>query len=158
MMKILNTVLGLVLTNQNTNAFTSLTRRTPSLLVPFSSNHQSQSSRVLLVASEEATTATTRLYSSSETESEESEESESETKKCEFDYALIFDCDGVIIETEELHRLAYNKAFEEAKLEIDGDAVEWTVDYYGTFPIPILLYVHDIISNHKLFLLLCGTF
>lgn len=26
--------------------------------------------------------------------------------------ALIFDCDGVIVETEELHRLAYNGAFQ----------------------------------------------
>jgi HAD superfamily hydrolase (TIGR01509 family) len=47
-----------------------------------------------------------------------------------YDYALIFDCDGVIIETEELHRLAYNAAFEEAGLEIDGDTVEWSVQYY----------------------------
>ncbi len=25
------------------------------------------------------------------------------------EYAVLFDCDGVIVETEELHRLAYNK-------------------------------------------------
>jgi len=49
---------------------------------------------------------------------------------CVFDHALIFDCDGVIIETEELHRLAYNSAFEAAELQIDGKPVEWTVDYY----------------------------
>jgi len=48
----------------------------------------------------------------------------------EFDYALIFDCDGVIIETEELHRLAYNAAFQAAGLEVEGDAVEWTEAYY----------------------------
>lgn len=47
-----------------------------------------------------------------------------------FEYALIFDCDGVIIETEELHRLAYNAAFQAAKLEIDGNPVEWSVEYY----------------------------
>lgn len=47
-----------------------------------------------------------------------------------FDYALIFDCDGVIIETEELHRLAYNAAFKAAQLEINGEAVEWSVEYY----------------------------
>ncbi len=47
-----------------------------------------------------------------------------------FDYALIFDCDGVIIETEELHRLAYNAAFKAAGLEIDGQPVEWSVEYY----------------------------
>lgn len=45
-------------------------------------------------------------------------------KPGEFDYALIFDCDGVIIETEELHRLAYNAAFKAANLEIDGEPVE----------------------------------
>ena len=27
-------------------------------------------------------------------------------------FALLFDCDGVLVETEELHRLAYNKSFE----------------------------------------------
>jgi HAD superfamily hydrolase (TIGR01509 family) len=47
-----------------------------------------------------------------------------------FDYALIFDCDGVIIETEELHRLAYNAAFDAAGLQINGESVEWTVEYY----------------------------
>merc|ERR1719223_2627664 len=47
-----------------------------------------------------------------------------------FDYALIFDCDGVIIETEELHRLAYNAAFTAAGLDIDGEAVNWSVEYY----------------------------
>eukprot|EP00978_Attheya_sp_CCMP212_P048780 scaffold574189_cov47-Attheya_sp.AAC.1 len=52
------------------------------------------------------------------------------TEKCKFDYALIFDCDGVIIETEELHRLAYNAAFQAADLTIDGKPVEWTVEYY----------------------------
>jgi len=43
---------------------------------------------------------------------------------------LIFDCDGVIIETEELHRLAYNAAFKAADLKINGKTVEWTVEYY----------------------------
>jgi len=52
------------------------------------------------------------------------------TTKCEFEYALIFDCDGVIIETEELHRLAYNAAFKAADLQIDGEPVNWSVDYY----------------------------
>jgi len=47
-----------------------------------------------------------------------------------FDYALIFDCDGVIIETEELHRLAYNAAFQAAGCEIDGEPVDWSVEYY----------------------------
>ena len=45
-------------------------------------------------------------------------------------FALLFDCDGVIIETEELHRLAYNAAFKEFKLKIGDEPVEWTVDYY----------------------------
>jgi len=47
-----------------------------------------------------------------------------------YDYALLFDCDGVIIETEELHRTAYNAAFDAAGLRIDGEPVEWTVAYY----------------------------
>ena len=45
-------------------------------------------------------------------------------------YALLFDCDGVIIETEELHRLAYNAAFKEFNLRIVDEPVEWTVAYY----------------------------
>ena len=45
-------------------------------------------------------------------------------------YALLFDCDGVIIETEELHRLSYNAAFKEFNLIIEEEPVEWTVAYY----------------------------
>ena len=45
-------------------------------------------------------------------------------------FALLFDCDGVIVETEELHRLAYNGAFEAFELAIDGERVEWRVEYY----------------------------
>ncbi|KAL9183727.1 hypothetical protein ACHAXT_004583 [Thalassiosira profunda] len=45
-------------------------------------------------------------------------------------YALLFDCDGVIIETEELHRLAYNAAFNEFNLKIGEEPVEWSVPYY----------------------------
>ena len=45
-------------------------------------------------------------------------------------FALLFDCDGVIVETEELHRLAYNGAFEAFELAIDGARVEWRVEYY----------------------------
>ena len=44
--------------------------------------------------------------------------------------ALLFDCDGVIVETEELHRLAYNKAFDDFGLTIGGEKVDWTVPYY----------------------------
>lgn len=39
-------------------------------------------------------------------------------------------CDGVIVETEELHRRAYNAAFQAFGLTIDGQPVEWTVEYY----------------------------
>ena len=48
-----------------------------------------------------------------------------------YEYALLFDCDGVILETEEFHRLAYNAAFKSADLTIDGEPVEWSVAYYG---------------------------
>mmetsp|Transcript_49573 Transcript_49573/g.94725 ORF Transcript_49573/g.94725 Transcript_49573/m.94725 type:complete len:337 (+) Transcript_49573:54-1064(+) len=44
--------------------------------------------------------------------------------------AILFDCDGVIVETEELHRLAYNSSFAESQLQIDGVQVEWAVSYY----------------------------
>jgi len=51
-----------------------------------------------------------------------------------YDYALLFDCDGVILETEELHRQAYNKVFNEFGVtKVCGDtreAVEWSVSYY----------------------------
>jgi len=47
-----------------------------------------------------------------------------------YEFALLFDCDGVILETEELHRLAYNSAFEAAGLTIDGEPVVWSVEYY----------------------------
>jgi hypothetical protein len=44
-----------------------------------------------------------------------------------YDYALLFDCDGVILETEELHRVAYNAAFAEFDLTIDDKPVVWEV-------------------------------
>jgi len=47
-----------------------------------------------------------------------------------YEAALLFDCDGVIVETEELHRLAYNAAFEAFDLKIDGEKVDWSVSYY----------------------------
>mmetsp|Transcript_35703 Transcript_35703/g.78234 ORF Transcript_35703/g.78234 Transcript_35703/m.78234 type:complete len:323 (+) Transcript_35703:36-1004(+) len=63
-----------------------------------------------------------------------------------YQHALIFDCDGVIIETEELHRLAYNAAFKAADLSIDGKPVDWSVEYYDVLQntvgggIPKMLY------------------
>ncbi|KAG2487829.1 hypothetical protein HYH03_013546 [Edaphochlamys debaryana] len=44
--------------------------------------------------------------------------------------ALLFDCDGVIVETEELHRKAYNAAFEAFGCAIDGVPLVWTTEYY----------------------------
>ena len=49
------------------------------------------------------------------------------TPGADFEFALLFDCDGVILETEELHRVAYNAAFDEFKLTIDGEPVNWSV-------------------------------
>jgi beta-phosphoglucomutase-like phosphatase (HAD superfamily) len=47
------------------------------------------------------------------------------------DYALLFDCDGVIVETEELHRQAYNLAFKSFGLTLaSGVKVEWSETYY----------------------------
>lgn len=45
-------------------------------------------------------------------------------------FALLFDCDGVIVLTEELHRLAYNGAFQDFNLLIDNTPVDWDVAYY----------------------------
>ena len=45
--------------------------------------------------------------------------------------ALIFDCDGVILESEELHRIAYNAAFKHFDVRCNGELVEWTEDYYN---------------------------
>ena len=45
-------------------------------------------------------------------------------------FALLFDCDGVIVETEELHRMAYNGAFEAFGLTIGDAALNWSVEYY----------------------------
>lgn len=42
------------------------------------------------------------------------------------DWALVFDCDGVILESEGLHRDAYNAVFKE--FEVD---YTWTPEYYG---------------------------
>jgi beta-phosphoglucomutase-like phosphatase (HAD superfamily) len=47
-----------------------------------------------------------------------------------FKAALLFDCDGVLVETEELHRTAYNQAFVEFGLTVGGKPVEWSVAYY----------------------------
>lgn len=45
--------------------------------------------------------------------------------------ALLFDCDGVIVETEELHRLAYNAAFKDFECVMsDGKPLVWTTEYY----------------------------
>jgi len=44
--------------------------------------------------------------------------------------ALIFDCDGVLVETEELHRCAYNDAFATFDLRVGNEPVVWSTEYY----------------------------
>eukprot|EP00877_Chromochloris_zofingiensis_P014094 jgi/Chrzof1/8939/Cz03g30010.t1 len=45
--------------------------------------------------------------------------------------ALIFDCDGVILESEELHRKAYNAAFEHFDVQCGtSGVVNWSEKYY----------------------------
>lgn len=46
--------------------------------------------------------------------------------------AVVFDCDGVILESENLHRVAYNAAFEEFKVSCNGgeSVVDWDVAFY----------------------------
>jgi len=51
-------------------------------------------------------------------------------KQKQYTCALLFDCDGVIVETEELHRKAYNASFVDFGLVIDGEPVIWTTEYY----------------------------
>ena len=48
-----------------------------------------------------------------------------------FKAALLFDCDGVLVETEELHRRAYNQAFDEFGLQNEGKPVVWSKEYYA---------------------------
>ena len=40
--------------------------------------------------------------------------------------ALLFDCDGVLVETEELHRIACNQAFAEFGLEVGAARLDST--------------------------------
>lgn len=46
--------------------------------------------------------------------------------------ALIFDCDGVILESESLHRSGYNDSFEHFNIRHEGkdEIVNWSVEYY----------------------------
>lgn len=47
-----------------------------------------------------------------------------------YEFALLFDCDGVLLETEELHRVAYNEAFQEFGLTtVEGAPVHWSVRF-----------------------------
>lgn len=43
---------------------------------------------------------------------------------------LIFDCDGVILESEDLHRRAYNAVFEHFHVQCAGKPVEWDTEFY----------------------------
>ena len=49
--------------------------------------------------------------------------------------ALVFDCDGVILDSEEWHRTAYNAAFEEFKVVCPDNPglVEWSTAFYDEF-------------------------
>lgn len=44
--------------------------------------------------------------------------------------ALIFDCDGVILESEDLHRRAYNAAFENFEVACSNSPVSWSEAFY----------------------------
>lgn len=46
--------------------------------------------------------------------------------------ALVFDCDGVILESEDLHRQAYNAAFEEFEVRCSQspEPVAWDPELY----------------------------
>jgi hypothetical protein len=61
------------------------------------------------------------------------------------EFALLFDCDGVILETEEYHRLAYNEAFRKFQLTIHNEPVEWSVrtEYVCRQYMCMCLLTHD---------------
>ena len=42
--------------------------------------------------------------------------------------ALLFDCDGVILESEDLHRRAYNAAFKHFGVMQAGKISEWSTE------------------------------
>lgn len=42
----------------------------------------------------------------------------------------LLQCDGVILESEDLHRQAYNAAFRQFDVKIDGHLVHWDVEFY----------------------------
>lgn len=44
--------------------------------------------------------------------------------------ALLFDCDGVILESEDLHRRAYNAAFKHFNIKQGGEISYWSEEYY----------------------------
>ncbi|KAG6555682.1 hypothetical protein Mapa_002919 [Marchantia paleacea] len=44
--------------------------------------------------------------------------------------ALIFDCDGVILESEDLHRRAYNLTFEHFNVKCGSKQVHWDTEFY----------------------------
>lgn len=44
--------------------------------------------------------------------------------------ALIFDCDGVILESEHLHRQAYNEAFAHFNVRCSSQPLNWAPDFY----------------------------
>ncbi|KAF8062961.1 haloacid dehalogenase-like hydrolase domain-containing protein [Scenedesmus sp. PABB004] len=44
--------------------------------------------------------------------------------------ALVLDCDGVILESEDLHRRAYNAAFENFDVRVSGAVVNWSESFY----------------------------
>jgi HAD superfamily hydrolase (TIGR01509 family) len=63
-----------------------------------------------------------------------------------FDFALLFDCDGVILETEELHRQAYNQAFAEFQLLTTTTTIDNNNnnnDIQQQQPIPVVWSVED---------------
>ena len=43
---------------------------------------------------------------------------------------LVFDCDGVILESEDLHRRAYNAAFEHFDVRCKDKLVQWDPEFY----------------------------
>ena len=76
--------------------------------------------------------------------------------------ALLFDCDGVIVETEELHRQAYNKAFEKYDLKLpSGEIVKWSEHYYDRLANtvgggkPKMMWVHSLVLIYTSILMLC---
>jgi hypothetical protein len=100
--------------------------RTPSVDITYyyrSRDHSSKSISIISTCLYQTTTTTAN------NEYESSEDTTTTKTSSSYEYALLFDCDGVILETEELHRIAYNEAFRHFNCTIQNEPIFWSVRF-----------------------------